>query len=212
MGFRDADELRTLARGMRRGDQRCAEQLWDAVAPRLFAVARHVLGAEEAGGEDIEDAVQRAFLSLLTSDGVAFRKIQDVQGWLVVTTRNEAKMLIRGASRRRERHMVHSEVRAGDAAQDVSMVLPHDRGDRVCRVERAMGMLEPELHEVVVLRQVGGLTFEGIAGVLGVSKSGAAQRYSKAIASLRKHLEAISDASKASGTSTEDGGVAHGTA
>jgi RNA polymerase sigma-70 factor (ECF subfamily) len=61
----------------------------------------------------------------------------------------------------------------------------------------ALQSLPEEQREVVVARLWGGLTFQQIAEVVGVSASTACRRYESAIAALRKRLAATWEAKDA---------------
>lgn len=167
---------------MRRGDQDAASTMWAATTPRLMAVARGVLGHTLAGGECAEDAVQRAFISILKIENTTFKKIKDPYAWLVVTVRNEAKMIVRGTTRRRQR-----EADRVVSSSESSFRFPthHAQGE----LEQALSQLSDADREVIILKHLGGLTFQAIGEAFGISKSGAALRYSKAIKTLRSHYE-----------------------
>jgi RNA polymerase sigma factor (sigma-70 family) len=176
--------LKRLAIRARRGDNHAAAQLWTETAPRLLAVARQLLGPAEAGGEDVDDAVQNAFLAMITCENTAFKRIDDLHAWLIVTTRNEAKMMIRSTARRRARNAAHA---MRNPAQGESLRVIEE--SRNLSVAAAMQYLPDEYRESLILRHIGRLTFEQLGKACGISKSGAAQRYNAAVQAVSKHID-----------------------
>lgn len=64
-------------------------------------------------------------------------------------------------------------------------------GDRAVQVQQALEKLSLEQREVVVMKVWGGLTFDEIAGVVGIPLFTAASRYRYALESLKKELAGI---------------------
>ena len=132
--------------------------------------------------------MQRAFLAMLKLDAKRWRTVEDPRAWLVVTTRNEAKMMVRTATRRRARE--HGRDGAGSHAPDDTGVISTINTDDAAALRDAVRSLDDPLREAVTLRHVGGLTFEQLGEALGVSKSGAVQRYRQAVAKIQDFLAA----------------------
>ncbi|MBN2025103.1 MAG: sigma-70 family RNA polymerase sigma factor [Pirellulales bacterium] len=125
-----------------------------------------------------EDVVQEALVELGRRGG----GLDDPAAWLFRVVRNRA--IDRGrALRRRRRH----ETAAGQQRAGWSPAVESDRLDAAAALA-AVERLPEEEREIVVARIWGGLTFQQIAAMAGVSDSAAHRRYEKALASLREHL------------------------
>ena len=125
-----------------------------------------------------EDVVQEAFVKL------AGQRTQPAQvlPWLYRVVRNGALSAAR-AERRRRQH----EARA--AAHTPAWFLPSEgEGLDAETAAAALQTLPLEQREVVVARLWGGLTFEQIAAVTGLSTSAAHRHYHAGLDSLRERL------------------------
>ncbi len=124
------------------------------------------------------DVVQDAFLQLVRQETLPER----IAPWLYRVVRNRAISLAR-SQRRRTRHETA-------AAQEFEnhlrprQELAIDAGD----VNAGLQELAEEEREVVVAHIWGGLTFEEIADIAGVSSSTAHRRYTNALWTLRERL------------------------
>jgi RNA polymerase sigma-70 factor (ECF subfamily) len=125
-----------------------------------------------------EDVVQEAFVKLAAQP----RPPDNVAGWLYRVVRNGALSAAR-AGRRRRRH------EAAAAARTPDWFEPLEGGclDAAAAAE-ALAALPVDEREVVVAHLWGGLSFEQIAEVAGVSSSTAHRRYQAALAALRERL------------------------
>jgi RNA polymerase sigma-70 factor (ECF subfamily) len=118
-----------------------------------------------------EDAVQGVFLRLLEGRVPAPR---DARPYLWRAVRNAALNTIRDA--KREEPLV-----AGTDA----WFEPDAASEAGEAAERALGLLPAEQREVVVLKIWGGLTFEEISDLTGLSANTAASRYRYALEKMR---------------------------
>ena len=125
-----------------------------------------------------EDVVQEALIELVAQS----RTPGDVAAWLYCVVRNRAITAWRSA-RRRRRH----EAKAVDGR---SAVFERSAADRIDAgvAAAAIESLSIELREVVVARIWGGLTFQQIGQLVGVSDSAAHRRYEAALLALRQKL------------------------
>jgi RNA polymerase sigma factor (sigma-70 family) len=125
-----------------------------------------------------EDVVQEAFVKLagqrtLPNDPVA---------WLFYVARNGALSAAR-AERRRRRHETDA------AAHRPSWFVPMENaGLDGAAAAAALEFLPIEEREIVVAHLWGGLTFEQVGRLAGVSASTAHRRYLKALSTLRERL------------------------
>jgi len=126
------------------------------------------------------DVVQDAFVQLVRQEKLPERIVP----WLYRVVRNRAISLARSEGRRRR----HEKV----AAQDAEMFRPAGADSHVdaADVAAALRDLVDEEREVVVAHIWGGLTFDEIAEIAGVSSSTAHRRYAAALLKLRERLGA----------------------
>jgi RNA polymerase sigma-70 factor (ECF subfamily) len=146
-------------------------RLVDAHAPALLLYARQWCSAPE-------DVVQEAFVKLAAQSQLP----ENIAGWLHRVVRNAAINVARAESRRR-RHEGEA------AARKASWFVPAE--DAVLdgqTVTAALQRLPIEERETVVAHLWGGLTFEQIGELTGVSSSTAHRRYLAALAALRERL------------------------
>ncbi len=148
-----------------------------------------------ANREDASDVAQDVFLR-------AFRKIRAFEGrssfmtWLYSIAMNESISLRRrkaAGSRKRELQMSVLDGRDADAMYDPPghAAAPDDGLERAetCRqVEQALAELDENYRSVVVLRDVEGLNYASIGGVLGCSVGTVKSRLHRARLELRLKL------------------------
>jgi RNA polymerase sigma factor (sigma-70 family) len=126
-----------------------------------------------------DDCVQDAFVQLVRQG----RRPDNVVAWLFRVVRNRA-ISLRRSTMRRQKHELAA------AGREEAWFQPQGSGglDRH-EVTRALCTLSDEQREIVVARIWGGLSFEQIAEVVGVSRSTAHRRYEEALQSLRSRLD-----------------------
>lgn len=149
-------EKELVARAQR-GDKRAVHVLVDRHAGSLFALAVSLVG----NAADAEDLVQEALSGAFRGLG-SFRGQSSVKTWLT-------RIIVRQAARyyrdegRRQRNMESAPARPeGSSAQR--------QADIRMDVGQAIQALAVEHREVIVLRELQGLTYEEIAEVLGVPR------------------------------------------
>lgn len=125
-----------------------------------------------------EDVVQEAFIRLAGQ----FPPPEEPVAWLYRVVRNGAISALR-SSRRRRRH----EADALDGRSIAFVPAVEDRVDAVAAA-RALESLPIEQREVVVARIWGGLSFQQIGRLAGVSDSSAHRRYEAGLSALRQKL------------------------
>ena len=125
-----------------------------------------------------EDVVQEAFVKLAAQRPPP----RDPTAWLFQVVRNGALTAAR-AERRRRRH------EADAAARRPAWFAPSENAALdAAAAAAALAALPLEEREVVVAHLWGGLPFEQIGGLTGVSSSTAHRRYLKALTALRERL------------------------
>jgi RNA polymerase sigma factor (sigma-70 family) len=125
-----------------------------------------------------EDAVQEALIELAGQAPMP----DDAVAWLYRVVRNKAISASRSSQRRRR----HETAAVGGRAA----MFERSAADRIDAdvAAAALQSLSIELREVVVARIWGGLTFQQIAELVGVSDSAAHRRYEAALSALRQKL------------------------
>jgi len=156
------DEIDDLARRARDGDREALEQLLGAIRPRAVNVCRGVLPFLP----DAEDACQEALLNIATKIG-SWNGRGRFTTWMHVVALNAAR-----SSYRRMRR----EALAADPQEVGPLERPDPRTTSVIAGTRldlldAMEVLErehPKYVEPLLLRDVYGMPYDEIAGLLGI--------------------------------------------
>jgi len=155
----------------------------DALLPHLDAaynLARWLTGNDA----DAEDVVQDAFVRALGSLD-QFRG-GDRRAWLLAIVRNGCHSLYR---RQRVREATDfDEAHHSDEQRTPSperLAIDRERSDGV---QRAIAALAPEFREVIVLRELEGLSYKDIAGIIASPIGTVMSRLSRARAQLQAAL------------------------
>lgn len=188
----DRDERELLAR-LRRGDDAAFERLVRENTGRLLAVARRIL----RNPDDAGDAVQQAFLQ-------AFRAIDRFEGesrlstWLHSITVNTCLIRLRHAKRHPETSIEELLPRFDDTGHRLA---PSEEGWQEGALEKlerhqagklvrdAIDRLPEKFRDVVVLRDIEGMSTEDAAMALGIRPEAAKMRLHRARQTLRTLLE-----------------------
>jgi RNA polymerase sigma factor (sigma-70 family) len=126
-----------------------------------------------------EDCVQESFLQLMRQ-----RKLPDrIVPWLFRVVRNQA-ISQRRTSVRRARHEAAAAVERPSWFSTGAEAFVDDE-----RLSAALGSLTEDHREVIVAKIWGGLSFEQIAEVVGISRSSVHRRYELGLTILRERLE-----------------------
>jgi RNA polymerase sigma-70 factor (ECF subfamily) len=146
-------------------------RLLDQHAAALVLYARQWCSAPE-------DVVQEAFVKLAAQPSCP----SNVAGWLYRVVRNGALSVAR-AERRRRRHEAIAARHAPTWFTPAETV-----GLDARAAAAALGELPIDLREILVAHLWGGLTFEQIGALAGMSSSTAHRRYLAGLAALRERL------------------------
>jgi len=169
---------RQLLLATHRGHEASARVLWDRHGPRLLAHARLILRDRAAA----DDVVQAVMCRLLELPKARLAAVTDVAAFLSASVRHQAINYLRAARREAARRSC-SRIRA-DASS--TSAVPHHTDE----LAAALAALPRRQHEVIILKNAGGLTFDQIASVLETNRNTVAARYRSALESLRKILDA----------------------
>lgn len=166
-----------LVRRARHGDDRAFHLLVDRHAAELYGFARGLAG----NAADAEDLLQETFAG-------AFRGLSRFEGRATVRTWLNG-ILTRQAARlhrtRWRRPVVSLEPGAGEGAGRPAPPPPEIHLDVMGAIDR----LEPEHRQVIVLRELRGLSYREMAEALGVPVGTVESRLHRARETLRGRLE-----------------------
>jgi len=163
----DQAQLRRLAASH---EQQAWAELYQRLAPTLFAVARRLTRATG----DAEDAVQQTFLQLFQARA-AFARAQAPRAYALGALRHTLARLAPRAS-----------VPLTD--DHTTATAPLADLERAPELDRALAALPFEQREALELKLEGELTFAELGDVLGVPADTAASRYRRALEKLRERL------------------------
>lgn len=142
----------------------------------VFRFARVITGSHE----DAEDVLQETFLAAYRG-AASYRGESSVRTWLLVIARNAAFRMVR--NRKPQTELDETGVwelglKAGWGRTDPESLAI--QAEQRAQLEAALSMLEPEAREVIVLRELEGLSGEDAASVLGLSTTAMKSRLHRA--------------------------------
>jgi RNA polymerase sigma-70 factor, ECF subfamily len=174
-----------LVRQARRGDPQAMHVLIDRHAPWLFRVAVSMVGSHE----DAEDLLQEVFLAASGSVG-RFEGRSSVKTWLRSILLNHVSKLYR--SRKIRRTISLDDDRAGSAGEsaraDMESTAPNPAVSAESRadVQAMLQTLSDEHRQIIVLREIEGLSYEEMAKLLGVPRGTIESRLHRARQQLKE--------------------------
>ena len=177
-----------LVRAAGRGDEGAFEELVRTYEKRVYHLALRMCG----NAEDAYEVAQEAFLSAWKGMRF-FRGDSSFSTWLYRLTSNAAIDFLR-----RQRRQGGSD---GVSLDDEDTFLevadpapsPHQQAERLelrDALARGLGALSPEHRQVLLLRELQGLTYEEIAAALELDLGTVKSRIARAREKLRKYLVA----------------------
>lgn len=158
------EEERALLRRAQAGDSAAFEDIVRTHEKTVYHLALRQLGNRE----DAEDAAQEVFLKAYTGLS-SFRGDSRLSVWLYRITNNVCIDILR---RRRETVSLSQENEEGEPLE---LELPDERFDPAALAERrdlrehigkALNALPPEAREILLLRELGGQSYEEIAATM----------------------------------------------
>jgi len=178
----------TLLKRCRQGDELAWEALVRQYQGRVYSVAYHYVG----DAEDARDLAQEIFVRL-------YRTLSHVDGetllpWVIRVARNASIDFLR---RRKARPP------ARDIAADEMWDLPSQaptpeescaEGDRRRLVHRALGRLTSLNREIIILKEIQGMSIQDIASLLGVPVGTVKSRSNRARIELAEAILALEGA------------------
>ena len=161
------------------GDHAAFEALVDRHGSYLYGVAHALTG----NTSDAEDVVQETLMGALRA---TYRGEAQVRTWLVRILVNQAGMLRRTRSRRGGKHAELDEQFAPPAKQTGG----GDGGvEAKVDLSTMLQALSPEHRQIIVLRELEGLSYEEMAKTLGVPRGTVESRLFRAREELRKKFK-----------------------
>ena len=160
-----SEEERSLVQRAKEGDLAAFEEIVRAHEATVYRLALRQLGSRE----DAEDAAQEVFLKAYTSLK-SFRGESKLSVWLYRITSNVCTDALR-----RRRETVSLTVDAEQGSEELE--LPDERFDPVALAERAelreqigaaLARLPAEARQILLLRELGGQSYEEIAQTLSL--------------------------------------------
>lgn len=201
------DATETLLHRVHQGDRDALGLLFDAYRPRLRRMLQVRMDARVSARLDPSDVLQEAYLDAAQQiDRYLDRPQVDVYVWLRGLTWQRLLKLQRAHLGARCRDVGREQPHADDSSDLLAQqFLASDSGPEArlvreevrLRVRRALASLEPHDQEVIVMRDVEGLSNGEIAQALGLSPSAATMRYGRALYRLQQLLAADSVAGEA---------------
>lgn len=173
-----------LVRAVQRGERGAMDALIKASYADVYALCRRLLG----DSSDAADATQEVYLRVVRAV-MGFRGESSFGTWLHRVTVNVCLSALRSRGDQRARGQS-----AGYADFEPDELLSDDAGpesraetaDLAARTALALGALTEDAREVVVLRDVQGLSTKETAALLGVTETAVKVRLHRAHAKLRE--------------------------
>ncbi len=157
----------------RYGNQDAFEALIDRYSPRLFAVAKRMVGSDRA-----EDIVQEAFWAAFKSLA-KFRGDASFSSYLHTIVINRSKYILK-----KEKHNLEID----ENSFDYSSASEVDNLTNKLVLEQALAKLPSKFRECLVLRELSGFSYKEIADILQINEGTVKSRMARARAKLKNIL------------------------
>ena len=185
----ESDDLR-LVESLREGAEWAYEELLSRFQQPVYTLALRLLNNQS----EACDVVQEVFLKVFRNVG-NFRGQSTLKTWIYRITVNEAHNARRWFFRHRRRE-VELDAKPNET-RDWKEIVPDNRrspfdeafnGEQHVMIEAALEKINPIFRESVVLRDITDLSYEEIAGILGVSLGTVKSRILRGREALREEL------------------------
>ena len=177
-----------LLEALKAGDTDAIEALVERYEPSVYRFGLRMCRDEE----DAKDVLQETLLAAARS-APDFRGDSSVSSWLYAIARS---FCIK--KRRRSKHAPEAIVPLEDASAAQAQVAPPDDAaaskELRAALEQAIGSLEPLYREVLLLRDVEGLTAPEVASALGIGVDAVKSRLHRARVAVRSRLAPMLEA------------------
>lgn len=161
-----------LLEQLRRGDPRALDGLIRRHGDRLYALAYSMLGRHPQYRREAEDIVQETLLGALKS-AVRFEGRSSLSTWLSRILANQVALFLRSR-----------KVRRTDALPEALATHTPDP-DAKLEVDQMLAVLSDEHRQVIVLRELQGLSYDEIAEALSIPRGTVESRLHRARQALK---------------------------
>jgi RNA polymerase sigma-70 factor (ECF subfamily) len=183
----DAQQLRLLASADQGQSWMAFENIFNKYQTRIYRMALKYLRSKELA----EEVVQDIFLNLWINR-TKLGHVEAFNAYLLASARNMMKAAVRKILTSRTHE---TEYASNREMLDVS--LDHTIHRAHCRalIDEAMKVLSPQQHEMFRLAKVQGLSLDDVAEEMNISKRTVKNHLTRAMKSIRKHLQSMTTAS-----------------
>ena len=188
---KDSKELQEQIRAAQHGDERAFEQLLTLLERSVYRLAFSMLRHKQ----DAEDATQEVFLKLWRTLGT-WRDEASVKTYIMRIARNTVIDMIR----RRNAHPTDSLTVEDDDGEESQLDIAdtdttsnpaadYARREQIEEVRRAIDELDADHRELIILRDINGLSYDEIAEATGLYPGTVKSRLSRAREKLKNILK-----------------------
>jgi RNA polymerase sigma-70 factor (ECF subfamily) len=197
-------EIEALIQRCLEGDQLAWESIVQQYRRKVFNVAYKFVGRHE----EAEDLTQDIFLKIFKSLGT-FDRRANFQTWLISVSRNLCIDHYRSV--RQERQTIDRQVDAGalsPVSHEPGPIAAIEQQDRVALLREAMAALPDALRTAVMMRDIQELTYQEIAGRLGLPEGTVKSRINRGRTELARQIRKMrGDDYRPSGTEPANTGA-----
>ncbi|MBW2028586.1 MAG: sigma-70 family RNA polymerase sigma factor [Deltaproteobacteria bacterium] len=188
-----AQEDATWVRAFQEGDRTAFDRLVLKHKDRLFNLCYRFLGDYQEANDSAQEAFISAYRALKK-----FRFESAFSTWLYRIAVNTCKNKLKSSAYRKERVTVsldnprkgaNPSVNIGDESRSPAVELA--RKERMAQIQGAINRLAQEHREVVVLRDINGLSYEEIGDITGLNPGTVKSRIARGRLELRKMLRDV---------------------
>ncbi len=190
----DADEDRAFVAACQRGDAEAFSTLVARHSSKMLNTACRMLGDYD----EACDVTQEAFLAAFRSIG-SFRAEAKFSTWLyrIVVNTTKNRLLQRHNQAGRETHFPRQESEGADcafcaaSADEFNPARQLEKRELEAQVQTCISALEADFREVLVLRDIQGLSYEEIRNVLKTPEGTVKSRLSRARLAMKDCLKKV---------------------
>jgi RNA polymerase sigma-70 factor (ECF subfamily) len=195
------NELQLITR-IRSGDSNAFELLMHAYEKKVYSMALRMSGS----AEDAFDLSQEIFLRIYRSIGL-FKMESSVSTWIYRLSTNVCIDFLRRRKKRPETALI-SEQEDGEYENEIpdtrySPESEYDKTELREQLSKALLCLSPEHRQIVVLRDINGLSYTEIADLLGIEEGTVKSRLFRAREQLRRQMAVGNNPASASSNRAE---------